>query len=117
MFLRLTGWVSFYRLVGPMMPTFLNETNPSCMDAVLDAALAFADRGPCDASAAEAQAPVVIAKAFGGRPATVNRGKEVLMKMMEVSLCQNAVPGRRKRNLYEQYCQVWEAGANVIMSM
>lgn len=62
----------------------VQDSNASCLDAALDAVLAFADGYVKACEHAPELAPGIVAKGLSGRPGTVSRAEAVLLKLMEV---------------------------------
>lgn len=62
----------------------VQDSNASCLDAALDALLAFADGYVKACEHAPELAPGIVAKGLSGRPGTVSRAEVVLLKFMEV---------------------------------
>ncbi|CAN0487796.1 unnamed protein product [Ectocarpus sp. 12 AP-2014] len=62
----------------------VQDSNASCLDAALDALLAFADGYVKAYEHAPELAPGIVAKGLSGRPGTVSRAEAVLLKFMEV---------------------------------
>lgn len=68
----------------PLLPKLLDDKNASCLDAALDAAMAFAEHCPSAAKSAEAVAPPVVANGFAARAVTAGKSEALLLKLMEV---------------------------------
>ena len=74
---------------APFVAKMTSDVHPGALDTGLDTALAFVHAAPaCSTrSYAEKAAQNVIDKAFGARPLTQNKGKALLLKLMEVEEC------------------------------
>lgn len=60
------------------------DSNAACLDVALEALLVFADVYSNAAEYTTEVAPAVITKGFAGRPGTVSRAEDALLKLMEV---------------------------------
>lgn len=60
------------------------DSNASCLDVAFDALLAFGETYANAAEHSSELAPGVVAKGLSGRPGTVTRAEEVLIKFIEV---------------------------------
>lgn len=60
------------------------DSNASCLDVAFDALLAFGETYANAAEHSSELAPGVVAKGLSGRPGTVTRAEEVLLKFIEV---------------------------------
>ncbi|CAM9413692.1 unnamed protein product [Ectocarpus fasciculatus] len=73
-----------FRDYAPFLKGMVQDSNASCLDAALDAVLAFADGYVKACEHAPELAPGIVAKGLSGRPGTVSRAEAVLLKLMEV---------------------------------
>ncbi|CAM9795466.1 unnamed protein product [Ectocarpus sp. 6 AP-2014] len=73
-----------FRDYAPFLKGMVQDSNASCLDAALDALLAFADGYVKACEHAPELAPGIVAKGLSGRPGTVSRAEAVLLKFMEV---------------------------------
>lgn len=60
------------------------DSNASCLDVALDALLAFGKNYVNAAEHSSDLAPGIVAKGLSGRPGTITRAEEVLLKLIEV---------------------------------
>lgn len=88
---------------GPLLPKIVSDVNASALDAGLAVAIQFVDQYPeAEVSSftrqhAEKIATCVVDKALSGRTTVQSKGKELLLKLMEVddpSLCTNVLLGK-----------------------
>jgi hypothetical protein len=84
------GWInliaSTIKNTGPWLSKMTTDANPGALEAGLDTTLLFIEMAPSGFTRqyAEKLAANVIDKAFGGRPSTHNKGKAILLKLIEV---------------------------------
>lgn len=62
----------------------VQDSNASCIDVALDTLLVFAENYVNASEYTEDLAPLVVAKGLSGRPGTITRAEEALLKLMEV---------------------------------
>lgn len=62
----------------------VQDSNASCLDVALEAILIFADTYNQASQHSSEVAPGIVAKGLSGRPGTVTRAEEALLKFMEV---------------------------------
>ena len=63
----------------------VQDSNASCLDVALDALLAFAENYTKASELTLELAPGIVAKGLSGRPGTMTRAEEALLKLMEVT--------------------------------
>lgn len=69
---------------APIMGQIASDSHANAFDTGLGAILEFADRAPHAKRITGDVAAKIIDKAFGARPATVEKGKAVLLKLIEI---------------------------------
>lgn len=72
------------RLSAPFLKGMVQDSNASCLDVALEAILTFADTYNQASQHSAELAPGIVAKGLSGRPGTVTRAEDVLLKLMEV---------------------------------
>lgn len=69
---------------GSFLKGMVQDSNASCLDVALDALVTFTDRC-CNAKEYSSElAPVIVVKGLSGRPGTITRAENALIKFMEV---------------------------------
>lgn len=71
-------------MLASFLKGMVQDSNASCIDVALDALLAFAENYINASEYAADLAPLVVAKGLSGRPGTITRAEEALLKLMEV---------------------------------
>lgn len=83
----------------------VQDSNASCLDVALEALQAFAESYVNASDHSAELAPGIVAKGLSGRPGTITRAEETLLKLMEVRL-YFADPGRLAMR-YNAVSNVW----------
>lgn len=77
-----------YRSSASFLKGMVQDSNASCLDAALDAVLAFAEAFAKATDFSADLVPAMVTKGLSGRPGTASKAEEALLKLMEVR-CQN----------------------------
>ncbi len=80
---------------GEFIPSMLCDSNSSCMDAALEAAVVYADRCSNVGSKAVGIAKSMVSYGFSGRASTVSASETLLLKVMEVCMYLSHKVGRK----------------------
>ncbi len=84
MFKTASGNDGIFNEFGDSLPRMLRDSNPSCIDAALEAATIYAERYSNAGSKAADIAKSVVSYGFSGRGSTASASEALLIKLMEV---------------------------------